>query len=848
FTPVLADNGGFTPTVALKSDKLSDGTSIRFPRLENVLTDQRGVERFDSTCMGAYEMRCNAVDTVLKDTVMVGDSYTFIDKNLDDVCQKVGSYHFTETLKTVEGCDSIVKLSLAVRPQKNENGYYVKEDGTGDGSDWNNAMSPKDFAEYLPLVYDGETFHIAAGTYKSTYVDPELGRMYNINSSVTLIGGYPDTVTSTSTPSMPDVYVTKLTADVNGNDYTYYYPNSLEYTPYSNVKDNDSILIRVNGAKTLNLFGMTLSGVKSCDRGAVDLADGASLVMDRCFVQDNVASGVYGKGVDVKVTNSVFTHNYSNNGAAFNLVDSKLNVQSTAVYENRAKVEECESEYAMGGVANLENTEATFENSTLSNNAADMGSVFSVKSSKLDLTNNTIVGNQIIPESKHKGSFIGSLDDKSSVSLFGNIVIGNQNGEFDGVVNVASSDYNVFSYKTDMSYGSHDMVMNDPKEVQMLLDGDFAFESETVFIPNIQYNGGYTPTVAVIQSAFDGGKILNIPLDDRKVTYDQRGFVRKDSSCIGAFEFPTFMGYYVKKQAHGDGSGRDWENSMNDTTFAKYFPIVPTNASFHVAEGVYSPMFDSYGRLTDSKSRRYSSSRPVNIYGGYPDSAQTGCVADPVKYKTVLSVDYNGDDKYVESESDYSYADALNTLDNGYGIINISSKIPGLIEINGVEFRGQRCVPRASSAAVQIFGYNVSGVNTRIEKCSFVGNYAAIYSGCDTTIIEECLFDSLDYSGLSVSSFSLSENNYLLVDKTTFANSLYQLSASSFRGLMRVQNSTFANALYGVTTPLDFMSTPENTKIEIYNNSFFSGKKGDCSLLVYDYIPVELKGNIISSK
>ncbi len=653
FTPVIKNNGGFTPTVALKSDKLSDGTSIRFPRLENVLTDQRGVERFDSTCMGAYEMRCNAVDTVLKDTVMVGDSYTFIDKNLDDVCQKVGSYHFTETLKSAEGCDSIVKLSLAVRPQKNENGYYVKEDGTGDGSDWNNAMSPKDFAEYLPLVYDGETFHIAAGTYKSTYVDPDLGRMYNINSSVTLIGGYPDTVTSVATPSMPDVYVTKLTADVKDNDYTYYYPNSLDYTPYSNVKDNDSILIRVNGEKTLNLYGMTLSGVKSCDKGAVDLAEGSSLVMDRCFVQDNVASGVYGKGVDVKVTNSVFTHNYSNNGAAFNLTDSKLNVQSTAVYENRAKVEECESEYAMGGVANLDNTEATFENSTLSNNAADMGSVFSVKSSKLDLVNNTIVGNQIIPESKHKGSVIGSLDDKSSVSLFGNIVIGNQNGEFDGVVNVASSDYNVFSYKTDMTYGSHDMVMNDPKEVQMLLDGDLAYGSETVFIPNVQYNGGYTPTVAVIQSAFDGGKILNIPLDDRKVSYDQRGFVRKDSSCIGAYEFPTFTGYYVKKQAHGDGSGRDWENSMNDTTFAKYFPIVPTNASFHVAEGVYSPMFDSYGKLTDSKSRRYSSSRPVNIYGGYPDSAQTGCVADPVKYKTVLSVDYNGDDKYVESESDY---------------------------------------------------------------------------------------------------------------------------------------------------------------------------------------------------
>ncbi|MEE1177393.1 MAG: hypothetical protein U0K71_10345, partial [Paludibacteraceae bacterium] len=203
---------------------------------------------------------------------------------------------------------------------------------------------------------------------------------------------------------------------------------------------------------------------------------------------------------------------------------------------------------------------------------------------------------------------------------------------------------------------------------------------------------------------------------------------------------------------------------------------------------------------------------------------------------------------YVVSDNDFTSIDVLNSQDNGYSIVNITSKFPGWVEINGVEFRGQSCVPRASSSAVQILGYNVSGVNTRIEKCSFVGNYAAIYSGCDTTIIEECLFDSLDYCGLSVSSFSLSENNYLLVDKTTFANSLYQLSASSFRGLMRVQNSTFANALYGVTTPLDFMSTPENTKIEIYNNSFFSGKKGDCSLLVYDYIPVELKGNIISSK
>ena len=848
FTPVLKDNGGFTPTVALKKDVLPDGTSIRFPRLENVLTDQRGVDRLDETCMGAYEIRCTPIITELKDTVMVGDSYVFNEKKLDDVCKKVGSYYFSDTLAGAENCDSIVKLSLAVRPQKNENGYYVKVDGTGDGSDWINAMSPKDFAEFLPLVYDGETFHIAAGTYKSTYVDPELGRMYNINSSVTLIGGYPDTVMSIATPSMPDLFVTKLTADVKNNDLIYYYPNSLDINSYYKFDDNDSILIRLNGDKTLNLFGLTLSGVNSCDRGVVDLSEGSSLVMDHCTVEDNLASAVYGKGTDVQVANSVFTHNYSNNGAAFHLVDSKLNVLSSAFHENMANATEyCDVEYSKGGVASLINTEATFENSTLVNNSADNGAVFCMLSSKLDLTNNTISGNQIIPESKYKGSVISSLDDKSSVSLFGNLVIGNQQDEFDGKFSVNSTDYNVYSFKTDMSYGEHDMIMNNPKEVQMLLDGEMVYGSETIYIPKVQNNGGYTPTVAVVQSPFDGGKILNIPLDDRKVTYDQRGFVRKDSSCIGAFEFPTYTGYYVKKQAHGDGSGRDWENSMSDTTFAKYFSIVPANASFYIAEGVYTPMVDSYGKLTDEKSRRYSTSRLLNIYGGYPDSAQTGCEADPTKYKTIFSVDYNGDDKYLESTDEYSYIDALNTLDNGYYIVDISSKVPGSAEIKGIEFRGQRSVPRASSAALQVSGRSISGVNYRLEQCSFRSCYAGIYSSCDTFIIRECLFDSMSAWGVSHSSFSLSENTYLLVEKSTFANSLDFVHAYSFNGLMRVQNCTFANSLYGLTTPGGYQNTPENTRVEIYNNSFFPGKKGICGMSIYDYVPVELKGNIYAS-
>lgn len=853
FTPVLAYNGGFTPTVALKSDRLPDGTSIRFPLSETtVTTDQRGVERLEQTCMGAYELVCSPAEVKIADTIVAGDDYSFNDVDLSSAISKVGVHKFSDTLRCVSGCDSIIQLSLTVRPQKRDGGYYVKKKGTGDGSDWENAMSPEDFSNHLPLAYDGDTFHIAEGVYKSSFVDSTMGRVYRVNSSVSLIGGYPDTVSSISTPPTPELFVTKLSADVKNNDYTYYYPQSLDYTPYSNFDENDSLLLYVTGEKKLTLFGLTLSGVKSCDRGVIDLSDGASLEMNQTVVQGNAASAIRGENVDVIVNNSLFTHNYSKRGAAFRLKGSKLNVYSSSAYENMALVNDCDAQYAVGGIFYLENSEVLVENSTLASNSADMGGVFGIKSSKLNLINNTVVGNQLLPTSSHQGSVLASLDaqdetELSTVVLFGNLIAGNQHPEIGGYANFESGDYNIFSFNAaSISRGEHDMFMTDPKEIQQLLDGEMLYNSESVFIPIIQYNGGYTPTIAVIQSLFNGGDILSIPRAERKVDYDQRGFVRKDTSCVGAFEFPTFMGYYVKKNSQGDGSGRNWENCMGDTTFARYFPIVPTNASFYIAEGTYSPMFDSYGKLTKSKSRSYSSARLLNLYGGYPADAQDGSVANPAKYKTTLSVDYNGDDIYTLSQEGYSSITSLNTSDNGYYIVSIYSKTPGYAEIKGIEFRGQRCVPKASSSALNLFAHNTTGLNFRLEQCSFIGNYTGVSSSCDSMIVTECFFDTISAYAFSHSSFQSEKSSFLLVDKSTFANSLYSLYTYSVLGLMRVQNSTFANSVYNILPPGDFRVSADNTKLEIYNNSFFSNSKENIGLFIYDFIPVELKGNIFS--
>ena len=67
--------------------------------------------------------------------------------------------------------------------------YYVKENGTGDGSSWEDAMSGKQFTAICGSVPDGTTFHLAEGNYEPMRVYGYSG--FYLNSDVKIIGGYP---------------------------------------------------------------------------------------------------------------------------------------------------------------------------------------------------------------------------------------------------------------------------------------------------------------------------------------------------------------------------------------------------------------------------------------------------------------------------------------------------------------------------------------------------------------------------------------------------------------------------------------------------------------------------------
>ena len=848
FTPDLVnDEKSFAPVVPLKSDRLPDGTSIRFPLTEtNVTTDQRGETRQNLTCMGAYELKCSDVMKTVNDTVAVGDPYSLNGNDLSALTAEVGVHTYNDTIKLESGCDSIVTLVLAVRPQKRTGGYYVKVDGTGDGSDWLNAMSPKDFATYLPLAYDNDTFHVAAGTYRCEVEDPIHGFTYCVNKDVTIIGGYPDTVKTVGTPSSPEVFTTLLTANGKSDDYMSFYLHDV-LPSASGFKDNKPSLLRIIGQPNVTLFGITFSGTNNTEDGAISLKDGATLTMDRCVVSQNLSSAIYAKDADITVTNSDFSKNFSCVGSVFNVTNTKLNVQSSTIHENFSHDTLCGGAGSKGAVAYMDQSTAIFTNNTIVKNKAGEGAVFASKGSELNLTNNTITSNTIDQESTHTGSVFTFVDEQSKLKLFGNLIVANGKSSVEGSATITSSDYNIFSPDFTTAKGAHDMVMKNA-EVPFILDVEELIGYDDLFSPTLRDNGGYTQTVAVFQSTFDGGEVISIPSSVRAVDLDQRGFVRKETSCVGAFEFPTYVDYYVKTRSHGDGSGRDWDNAMGDTTFARYFSIAPTNATFHIAAGTYHPMFDHWsGKFSTSSSVSYNTYRPINLIGSYPADAKDGDKADATKYETILSADLKEDDEYTHIPESYSIWNVTGLSDNSSYLLRLDLRQSGACHFYGLTLKGNYPMFRGSSAALSIYSVK-DNITTALylDSCVFSKTYAGIYSNVDSLVMTSCRFDSIMSTNVG-QSYRSQPYTYSFVDGCSFSSAGYALSYTIKNGLLQVQNTTINDATNPMSIDYYSWGDPGNVEINLYNNTI-SGRKGVMSLLMLpNFAKTVMKGNVFNT-
>ena len=498
YEPFVSYNGGFTPTVALKSDKLSDGKSIRFPRLENVLTDQRGVKRLDSTCMGAYEMKCTGDTTFLRDTIFCGESFN------DSVFTQVGRHELIETFTDGNDCDRVVLLNLFVKPVPSEVGYFVKMErsGKGDGSSWDDAMNGEDFAAVLNLVEPNSKFHIAEGEYLPVYdivggiPSKDYDKVFFSDKCVSIDGGYSDKSKGTELNADPAVYKTILSGDNEGNTPAKF-DAAGEYADYRKDDCHAIFQVETKGEGSIVISGIEFFGSYAHNSGgsaAVKIqAENASFSVDRCtFTQNNY--GMMAFDCSGKVNESYFYGNYYT-GFTNSIREKDTTYITYSTFENGSSE-----------VLNLYNQgNAVLSNNTILND----GKTMFVNDVNAELYNNTILANI-------------STNNATELLMIGNIVKGSvsEKGKIE-------SQYNLYTDELSANFISKFDKTSSVENILKNMEG----EGNTT-----QNNGGFTPTIALKSDVLADGTSLRLPVTKTIINDDQRGVDRLPATCIGSYE------------------------------------------------------------------------------------------------------------------------------------------------------------------------------------------------------------------------------------------------------------------------------------------------------------------------
>ena len=831
FIPNLAYNGGFTPTVALKSDKLSDGKSIRFPRLDDVLTDQRGVSRLEKTCMGAYEIGCGNDTTIatVADTINVGTKIygqTFTEVGVHD-----GIF---ETLQNVNGCDSVVMHKVVVRPTAMN--YYVKTKrvNKGDGSNWDNAMNDNDFITYLPLAPEGATFHVAAGEYLKK---SDKLKSISVKNDVTIIGGYPADATkgAVSDPKKYSTHISLFRELTSGSDAVKVELYNLKFSDFSIVMNN--------------------------------YAD-FTLIVDKCKFQG------YGTGSNVI---------YSGNKSVIKLTDSYFSGENNpttliaGMYGGTVDISGCTFAYYRKSDSYLIDisypTYISLINSTIVYNVLN-GVIGGATTHTNKLLNNTIVGNKFGNEffhmTKQPPVFEGNIYAENGyefVSTFSNTNIYNKKvsdilegtvDETSGLFSPELKDNGGFTptvaLKSDklsddksIRFPRLDDVLTDQRGVSRLPEtcmgayeigcgSDTTFSTDTINVGTKIYGQTFTK-VGVHDSIFE---TLQTAIGCDSVVM-HKVVVKPD---------PTKLNYYVKMDKEGRGDGSDWDNAMDSTDFATYLPLAPDGAVFYVAEGTYKPIYDANLNVPSNTSNLcFTINSSVTIRGGYPtDATGTDVPSEPKKYETIFNGDIKGDDEFdiiKDAEGKIAIsADSIN--DNVYDLFFIPSRnsniiFDGVIVSNSVSGVHEYCnsisfdrVTFEKNIQFAVYSPGEKG-NISIGYSTFIHNIGCVYSNQSNINIKNSIFEENGNNFWVVLMNSVDSDNKkcsTIIDSTKFISNAGTLQTSSD---ILISNCIFES---------NFQSNYDNV-LSFWHNSYFPEYK--VVLMNSDFINNKSGADIIES-
>ena len=814
------EDGVFTPLLALKRDVLSDGSELRFPRdVTSLMEDQRGMVRPAMTNMGSYEMfKTDTVFLFKKDTIHVGGQFEGL------TYEKIGIYDSIKVvLQDVSGRDSLVEYhTLCVLPTGNQTTFYVKKEGTGDGSSWKNAMSPEDFALRFRFTETVDTFHVAEGTYHPIVMETPNSRNYERTYPFMLIGGYRNEITDEEEKPDPSLYKTVLSVDFNGDNKFDEASNNLinveedDYyvmTYYSNVKDIDD-----------NVFvsGIVFEGGKKgyggdSYIGQFKISHGDKFTFEKCEFRN---------GYYLAVNSTFGGKSIIFNDCYFYQVRVDCN---KAICYNSCTFENIRESFYFS--SNKDNA-ITVSNCTMLNSIT---CGFSSGSGTMNFVNNTIA----MPKNG-KALNIRNYDENIEVNMIGNIIQGSiGKTESEKSLDIVKSSYNVYSEESEIT-SANDIVTED---FSTFLASDTTHEK-----------GVFTPLLALKRDELSDGTQLRFSRLETLVSRDQRGVGRSLKTCMGSYEIPindtvtldivdtikvgeTFAGktydklgiyedipvvltnisgrdsvvlhkvcviptgkqttFYVKIKGKGDGSS--WKEAMSPEQFAWQMALSQNVDTFHVAEGTYHP-------IEINNSKVYTRSAPFVLKGGYDDDVtDEKTEPDPVHYETILSADFNNDDFY-----DSSTGEVKNIEDDGSVILSYTATEKTNSLIYGIVFHGGKAGGFKNSEQCQIFSDLNTPTDFTFEKCEF----------------RDGAMSAISYA----SSGSLYFNNcyFLHTPSPTAYGDLLSVTSSTFEGCnvnfysketVTISNcSMFDLANFNITVP-------ENSQMNYYNNTIYSPSK-----------------------
>ena len=469
---------------------------------------------------------------------------------------------------------------------------YVKENGTGNGTSWNNAMSSLSDALSIAGTYNAVIW-VAAGTYYGDSISPSA---FVIRDGVNVYGGF-----AGNEPANYDLSLRDFTAHTTILDGQRNQRVIGQNTDFTTRTVWDGFVLQ-NGYAHQDSYS---NDYRSYGGGALLMG---KMTMRNCIVRQNRAQQ-YGGGVYVRHQNSysvdttflincTLSYNTSDNyggGAYFE--------HKTAAYNSVFSYNRCQ-----GSGGGIYGGQMLLSECLIANNTASSygGGIYNYNSYGV-IRNSTIVNNAVVNTGTVTQDYGGGVYAYYN-TMVNCIVWGNKS--YGDVSGIAGDSYTA-------SYIASDNACNGSNNIILSVDNDESMLSPHFVNPSATV--GYTDeTDNVDWHLQQGSPCINHGVNSVAGAYDLDGHARvqNDTIDLGCYEspynsiqLPNYNGIvYVKQNGAGNGSGDTWENAMASIQSALNVAAV-NNAVVWVAAGTY------YG---DGVAVNAFVMKPgVSVYGGF---------------------------------------------------------------------------------------------------------------------------------------------------------------------------------------------------------------------------------------